>query len=341
MYWKCVREQLFGKLAKCEEQPLMDDLDEVEIVEQEAQTAGAFVPPYRMLLQGVKSVTMSAGGSEINGFKLNFGLPLSPNFLMSHEINMAPPKPKAQGGFNMMELMGGKTPFYTLNVQYHHGIFTEVMQRHICSLVGKVDSNGKLDAIIFAPFKYVNLRLHCAYMNSNMQFANPTLEAEYKDKVSKHTFTIAPQAYEYTLMSKVGNKLAFGVEATYMKQLDKIGVGFAARYIRNARERYFVNWSESMQATVLGTLIKIDNATSLATELEFSGENYASVAALGYRRKGKNYTVNSAVKSNGEMKTLFTFNNMNMYKLKFFLAGNFSREDFKSGYSISIGQTDD
>jgi len=341
MYWAHVKANMFGRTAKCEEHPLADDLDEVEIIEEEQQTQGAYLPPYRMLLQAVKSITMNLGGSEINGFKLNFGFPLSPNFLMSHEIQMAPPKPKQQGGFNMMELMGGKTPFYTLNVQYHHGVFTEKSQKHICSLVGKVDSNGKVDAIFFAPFKRLNLRLHFAFLNSNMQFSNTSLEAEYKDKYSKHTFTFTPQAYEYTLMSKLGNKLAFGVEATYMKQVDKIGVGFALRYMRNLRERYYVNWSESMQATVFGSLIKLDNNTSLATELEMAGENYASLAALGYRRKGRNYEVNSAIKSNGEMKTLFTYNSLNLYKLKFFLAGNFAREDFRSGYSISIGQSDD
>lgn len=341
MYWTRVRESLLGKIARCDDLPLTDEEDEVEIVEEQQQAQSAALTPYRGLLQGVKSVTMNLGGSEINGFKFGFGMPLSPNFIVSHEIQMAPPKPKQQGGYNMMDLMGGKTPFYTLNVQYHHGIFTETVQRHICSLVGKIDSNGKLDAILFAPFRHVNLRLHFAFLNSNMQFSNTSLEAEYKDKYSKHTFTFTPQAYEYTIMSKLGRRFAFGVEATYMKQIDKIGVGFALRYIRNLRERYYINWSESMQATVLGSLIKLDNSTSLATELEMAGENYASLASLGYRRRGKNYEVNSAIKSNGEMKTLFTFNSLNMYKLKFFLAGNFSKEDFRSGYSLSVGQTDD
>lgn len=341
MIWNRMKETLLGKVAHCEEHPLADDMDEIEIIEEEQSTQGSFLPPYRMLLQGVKSVTMNLGGSDINGFRLNFGLPLSPNFLIGHEIQMAPPKPKQQGGFNMMDLMGGKTPFYTLNVQYHHGEFTERVQRHLFSLVGKVDSNGKLDAIFFKGFKLWNVRVHCAFMNSNMQFSNTSIEAERKDKYSKQTIVYTPQAMEYTLMAKLGNKVAFGIEATYMKQVEKIGVGFALRYMRNMKEKYYANWSESMQCTVLGSLIKLDNNTSIATELEMAGENYASLASLGYRRKAKSYEVNSAIKSNGEIKSLFTFNNMNMYKLKLFLAGNLYKEDFKSGYAFSIGQTDD
>lgn len=341
MYWKQMSEAVFGRSAKCEDHPLADDMEELEIIEEEQQTQGSFLPPYRMLLQGVKSVTMNLGGGEINGFKLNFGLPLSPNFMIGHEVQMAPQKPKQQGGFDMMDLMGGKSAFYTLNVQYHHGEFTERVQRHLFSLVGKVDTNGKLDAIFFKAIKNWNVRLHCAFMNSNMQFSNTSIEAERKDKNTKQTFTYTPQALEYTLMAKLGAKLAFGIEATYMRQVDKLGVGFALRYMRNQKERFYANWSESMQCTVLGSLIKLDSNTSIATELEMAGETYASLAALGYRRKAKNYDVNSAIKSNGDIKSLFTYNNMNMYKLKLFLAGNLFKEDFRSGYSFSIGQTDD
>lgn len=341
MDWIRVKENLLGREAKCEDHPLADDMDELEIIEEEQQTQGTFLPPYRMLLQGVKSITMNLGGSDIDGFKFNFGVPLAPNFMIGNEIQMAPQKPKPQGGFNMMDLMGGKTPFYTLNLQYHHGEFTEKVQRHNFSLVGKVDSNGKLDAIFFKAFKQWNMRLHCAFLNSNMQFAQTSFEAERKDKNSKQTFVYTPQAMEYTLMTRLGNKLALGLEATYMKQVSKIGVGFAFRFMRNPKERYYVNWSESMQCTVLGSLIKLDNNTSIATELEMAGENYASLASLGYRRRAKNFDVNSAVKSNGEIKSLFTYNNMNMYKLKLFLAGNLFKEDFRTGYSFSIGQGED
>lgn len=320
MNWSGVKETLLGKTAKCEEHPFADDMDEIEIIEEEQKTKGASIPPYRMLLHAVKATTMNLGGSDINGFKLDFGIPLSNNFLMGHEIQMAPAKPKQQGGFNMMDLMGGKTPFYTFNAHYHHGEFTHKVQRHVFSLVGKLDSNGKLDAILFKSFNKLNLRLHCAFMNSNMQFSNTSIEAEYNNKNFKQTFTYTPQAFEYTIMSKIGKRLAFGIEATYMKQIDKIGVGFALRFVRNMKEKYYVNWSESMQCTVLGSLFQLDNKSTIATELEMAGENYASIASLGYKRKAKGYEVNSAIKSNGEIKSLFSFGSMNAYKLRLFLA---------------------
>lgn len=339
---------IFGPTAKCQETPEVEEreevaeIEEVEVIEEQMnQRGGTFIPPYRMLLQGLKSMTMNTPMSEIDGFKLNVGLPLSPNFMVGNEIQMIPPKPKKQGGFNMMDMMGGKTPFYTLNLQYHHGEFTQTSQKHYFSLVGKVDSNGKLDAIFFKNFNKWNMRLHFAFMNSNMQFSNTSLEFERKDKYSKQTFTYTPQALEYTIMNKLGKKLAVGMEATYIKQKGKIGVGFATRYMRNMKEKYYLNWSESMQSTILGSIMRLDNNSSLATELEFQGENAASMFSLGYKRKVKNFEVNSAIKSNGEIKSLFSYNNLNMYKLKLFLAGNVFQENFKSGYAFTIGQSED
>ena len=266
-----VFEQLFNKKAECQEadEESLGELEEIEVVDEARQPTASFIPPYRALLQGLKGMSMALPGSEIDGFKLNVGLPLSPNFLIGHEVQMVPPKPKKQGGFNMMDMMGGKTPFYTLNVQYHHGEFTETSQKHHFSLVGKVDSNGKLDAIFFKTFNKWNVRLHCAFMNSNMQFSNASLEAERKDEHSKQTFTFTPQALEYTIMNRLGKRLALGMEATYMRQQRKIGIGFAGRFMRNRKERYYVNWSESMQSTVLGAMLNLDNSSAVSTELEF------------------------------------------------------------------------
>ena len=44
-----------------------------------------------------------------------------------------------------------------------------------------------------------------------------------------------------------------------------------------------------MQSTILGSILRLDNNSSLATELEFQGENAASMFSLGYKRKVKNF----------------------------------------------------
>ena len=58
---------------------------------------------------------------------------------------------------------------------------------------------------------------------------------------------------------------------------------------------------------------------------------------FGYKRKIKNYEVNNSLDTRGKLKTLFSYAHNQIFKLKFYLAGNLMKDDFKSGYGISIG----
>ena len=86
---------------------------------------------------------------------------------------------------------------------------------------------------------------------------------------------------------------------------------------------------------------KIDDQTSFGTKLDLSPQNLSSSVGIGYRKRTKNYEVNSSVKTNGGIKSLFSYKIPQMFKLKLFLAGNLFKDDFKTGYSISIGAADD
>lgn len=94
--------------------------EEEEMLEEK----GSYLPPFNFLMNPIKMITLNYPGAEISGFKFNVGSGLSNNFLMSHEFHLAPKSATSQTGNPMMDMFAEKTPFYTLNLQYHHGTFT-------------------------------------------------------------------------------------------------------------------------------------------------------------------------------------------------------------------------
>ncbi len=87
-------KRLFFKETKCEEVPSIEEIgeeDDLDFEEEHPKTTKVFIPSYRMLFHGLKSLTMSIPGmQEIEGFKLGVGIPLSNNFIISHTISMHP-----------------------------------------------------------------------------------------------------------------------------------------------------------------------------------------------------------------------------------------------------------
>ena len=148
--------------------------------------------------------------------------------------------------------------------------------------------------------------------------------------------TIAPGG-----SASMGKSLLLGLELNYLVAKNKIGTGFACRYSYSNNEKFYAQYSALANAYVLGSSFKFGEATNVAVELELGGMQNVSNASIGYRRKTKTYQVNSAFKTDGEVKSLFTLNNQNAYKLKLSLGGNLWKEDFRAGYSFSFGQTED
>ncbi len=337
----------FGELTSprrvhCEELPLEDlpedkiTIDEEEMLEERAH----HIPSFPYLMQPIKTLTMAYPGMEIEGVRFSFGSPLSQNFLVSHTINMAPKKAQVSTGNAMMDMFAEKTPYYTLGVQYHHG---NLMSRnpHIAySLVGRIDTTGRLDAIFVKNWGKYKVKAQSSFLNSNVQFAQSNCEIEHQGKNTKQTLTLSSSMVNYNVVERLGSKFLVGFDLSYIMMRNMWANGFALRYNWRPSERLYMQYSSMANSLAFGSWFKLNDSTSIVTEMEFGGPGLSD-AAIGYRTKSKGYEVNSVVRTNGEIKSTFSYSQMQMYKLKLFLAGNVFKEDFRSGFAFSLGQADD
>ena len=337
-------KEIFGqKISKCQEvlhEETIDgrfSLEDEELMEERT----SFIPSFSTLLNPIKALAMSYPGMEINGFKFNFGTALSNNFSMLHELSFAPKKPQAHTGNPMMDLFGEKNPFYSVNLQYNHGVFTPTYQNLLFSLVGRVDSLGRVDAIFFKSFKNFTMKIQTQFPNSNIAYSSAQADLEYQSKYTKHTVSLATHNLNYGIVEKIGNKLMVGLECNYLVPRNQIGTGIAARYAHTPNEKLFFQYSALSNVYSLGSSFKLTNDTHLGIDLELGGQNTVSSLGLGYRKKTKCYQVDSAIRTDGELKSFFSYNHQMFCKLKLFLSGNIITEDFKTGVTLSFGQTDD
>lgn len=330
------------KEARCEETPSIEEIgeeDDVQIEDHPSQQS-SYIPTFRMLTHGIKNLTMGLGSRDINGFKFNLGVGLAPNFFVIHEIAMSKKQNPQNNQMAMMGMAPQKTPFYTMNVQYHHGTFTEQTQKVDFSMVGRFTSEGRIDAIFSKTLGKYTFKFQSLFPNANPQYNQTNLEMSRKGENTMQTLTYEKGMVEYTLMQRLGRKLLLGCELTYVRPYKSFNTGYSLRFMRNKRERYYFQFSEILKTLSFGSIIKLDRNTNFATEVEFKGEGGLSSTSFGYRRKLKDMEVLSSFKSDGEIKSLCTLANQQLYKIKFFLAGNLFKEDFRSGYSFSLGQTE-
>lgn len=324
------------------EEPIEGELgiEDEEMLEERT----SYLPPFMMLLSPVKGLTMGHPGAELNGFKFSFGTDLSPNFTVMHEVNLAPKKPQAQTGNPLMDMYGEKTPFYSLNLQYHHGEITPRVQKLHFSLVGRVDSLGRLDAIFFKNFRDLRVKLHSQFMNSNVAYSGTQLELEHQGRHTKQTLHLTSQHLNYGFVERIGKRLLLGLECNYLLGKSSIATGFAARFARTPHEKFFAQYSGLANAYTFGSTFRFNDDTTVAVELELGsqgGQGPASTAGLGYRKRAKAYQVETSIHTNGEVKSFFTYNHQMFCKLRLFLAGNLMTEDFRTGYSLALGRSDD
>lgn len=328
--------------AKCEELPLEDlpedriSMEDEEVLEERSH----HIPSFPYLLQPIKTLTMSYPGTEIEGFRFSFGSPLSHNFLMSHTINMAPKKAQVSTGNPMMDMFAEKTPYYTLGLQYHHGNLLARSPHIAYSLIGRIDSTGRLDAICVKNFGSFKLKGQSSFLNSNVAFAQTQFELEHQGKHTKQTVTLSSNVVNYNIVERLGSKVLVGFDLSYVMARNMWANGFAMRFNHKPSMKYYLQYAGMAQTLALGGWFKVNESTSVCTELEFGGHS-VSEAAIGYRTRSKGYEVNSVVKTDGEIKSSFTFTQAQLYKLRLFLAGNIFKEDFRSGFAFTLGQADE
>lgn len=77
------------------------------------QSRGVPLPTYDMLFSGLKNLTMTVPRMhQIEGFRLQVGTPISPNFLIQHEFNLTGEAKPLTQQMMMMGMGSTKTPFY-------------------------------------------------------------------------------------------------------------------------------------------------------------------------------------------------------------------------------------
>jgi hypothetical protein len=133
-------------------------------------------------------------------------------------------------------------------------------------------------------------------------------------------------------------KTLIGCALAYIPAYRKLSTGYSMRYNRNSNEKYYLNYQTGLQDMVsLGSIVRLDQSSSFGAELELHGPKLIPEASFGYRRKLKSYEVQNAFNTQGEIQTLFSYVHSQIFKLRFFLSGSISKEDFKSGFSFSLG----
>ena len=327
------------KTAKCENIPPEDLPEEKLSIEDEEQLEETihYIPSFQFIFQPLKILTMSYPGSEINGFKFSAGIPLSQNFMMSHTINMAPKTQQVSTGNPLMDMFAEKTPYYSMGLQYHHGRIINFHQHPFFSLAGQITSNGKVDAMFMKPFGRFKTKLQCSFPNSNVAFSQSVFEIEHASENSKQVMNLGSGFVNYNIVEKLGHKLLFGLDLTYVIPRSQFMNGLVMRYMHSPSQKFYFNFSGSTQTIGLGSWFKVSPTSTIATEMEFGGRE-GSEACIGYRMKSQKYEVNSALRTTGEIKSTFSYSHSQVYKLKLFLGGNLFKDDFKSGFSFSLGQ---
>ena len=330
------------KIAKCQELSLEDQMEDKISIEEEEQLEEQknYIPSFMYLSQHVRTITMSNPGMEINGFRFAIGIPLSQNFLTSHTINLTPTKSHVLTGNQNMDIFSERSPYYTLLLQYHHGVLTPTHQNIAFSLFGKIDTAGGLEALFMKKINNWKLKTQSYFPNSNIEHAQSNCEIEHFSENSKQTMTLSNNTINYNIVERFGKKIFLGFDLNYFLSRNVLSNSFALRFKQNPDTKYFLQFDGCSNSLKVGSLFRLNESNSLATELEFGGP-MNSQATFGFRGKSKLCEVISVAKTNGEIKSTFAYTQERMYKLKLFLGGNLLKEDFKSGFSFSIGETEE
>lgn len=323
----------------CQEMnPLEDDLLDIEAEENREATA-AYLPAFRELLMPLRVMLMEEPGMAINGFLFSLAYPsFGPFFKVQHQIAMTAKRNPREGNMMAEMMQGGRYPFYAVNAMYNHFSGSGAsLGENVFSLMGRIDSAAQVQTVFTKPLgRMGSLRLVGAFPNANPQLANLIAEMEIQQNDSKYGAQVNFQSADVFLMQRLGRRFVFGTQFNYEYATNAVGNSFVLRYTHSPVDRFYVGVGEGSAALSLGYIAKLAEGTSTATCLEFSGESMETSVGLGYRRRQKEYEVNSSVKTSGEMKTLFKYHGHKWLRFKLFLSGNLFVDDFKTGYSISV-----
>lgn len=121
------------------------------------------------LLNNIRAITKKV--EHIKGFKFDISGALSNNFHVSHTWNI--PNPGAQPQKKMMD------GFYILSTQYLHGELRTIMDQPKFIMTGRIDNNGKLEAVFIKKLNdRITCRLNAMYPNSDINYSQLNLDVD-------------------------------------------------------------------------------------------------------------------------------------------------------------------
>lgn len=331
--------QSFFKPRKvsCLEASVKDDEDLADLDQETIEENEFLIPSYRNLGTPIRNVLLETPGTQINGFLLSLNTMINPQFGVTQEVSMAPKKGREGGQIPEMFLMG-KAPFYSLAAQYHHAHFTPTSQKHFFTLMGRIDSQGQVQTILYKPMgRRSHMRCMAMFPNSNPDMAQFEGEIEGQLGEARYGIVANSEVVESSFVQKLGSRLLVAAQLSYLHMARTFAGSFLLRFSRNSSEKYYAQFSETTRSASLSLVSRIDDKTTIVTDLQVAGEGLGSTAGIGYRRRNKNFEVTSAVRTNGDMKSIFSYSSQSAVRLRLFLGGNVFHEDFKTGYQITVG----
>jgi len=321
-----------------------EDFDEFD--EMMMGPATAKTPTFRQLHQPLKMV-MVKKQNKIDGCKVTWGMPITPNFSLSHTWNLirdapAEQKPGMDQMMGMMQQPDAPKSSYALNAQYAH-IDEKNPQEANFVLFGNLESSGRLQSVfMYNLTKWMHFRLNYFFQNSDMNMSHRSFEVDVEGNNCAHNVSVDNHVMSYNFVQTINKNLNLGFEIYYAAERNLADLNFIGKYTRN-KHSFFADYSSSMRTLGFSYLLRVDPKTTLATELSFDSkkdEFMKTKATFGYRKKFKASEVKGWISSNGKLDSLFTLGSfpMNMVRLKLYAGGNMTTDKYNYGYGIVVGQ---
>ena len=235
-----------------------DELDEMMMGPNANKT-----PTFRQLHQPIKILIIKKA-NKIDGAKVNWGMPITPNFSMGHTWNLLRDAPKDKGGPMMgMGVMQPDKPqsSYSLNAQYAH-IDEKNPQEANFVMFGNLESSGRLQSVFMYNFnKWMHFRLNYFFPNSDMMMAQRSLELDIDGNNCAHNFTMDNHVMSYSLVQTINKNLNLGFEIYYAGERNLCDLNFVGKYVRN-KHSFFGDYSSSMKSWALSYLLRVSLLSS-------------------------------------------------------------------------------
>ena len=330
--------------ARCMENPGQDTLDlsgDFSMENPSNLTRRRPLQNYKhVMITSTKRFTMSGPMFDFSGFQLSYLMPLNNNFLIQSEFNLMPKtniNPK-----NYMEALmmnARKQPYFTTALNYIYGKGLNEGKPPLFTIVTRASTLGTVEMILGKIFCGCLVKLNAITQNRNGKI-NPmvVVECEYATPSESHHLAISGESVEYNIFQKLGSSLFLGLEYAQSLQKKVSYLGYTAKYRRNPFESYFLNYMDTHGIFSLANILKLNNKTTICSNLEFTDQG--SSFTFGIRRKFGQYELNSALNTDGEIKSNFNIKS-ELMKLKLYLKANLTEEDFKTGIQLSLGPSND